>query len=77
LCEVAAVWARASVAGKDDAVLSERYSTRAVEVLQKAVTAGFKDPDYLESHAELQPLRGRNDFKELLAGLRPGPVKMK
>ncbi|MGL4553223.1 MAG: hypothetical protein ACRC33_18820, partial [Gemmataceae bacterium] len=51
------------------------YADRAVELLKKAVALGFKAPARLAKDADLAPLRGRDDFKMLLAelGRKPPP----
>jgi serine/threonine-protein kinase len=43
----------------------------AMEALQKAIAAGFRDPDQLQTAAELAPLRQRKDFQSLAARLEP------
>ena len=42
---------------------------RAVSWLRKAVTAGFGNPDAFRVESALDPLRGREDFKKLVAEL--------
>jgi hypothetical protein len=38
-------------------------------LLQKAVKAGYKDATHMKQDTDLDPLRGRDDFKKLLAEL--------
>jgi tetratricopeptide (TPR) repeat protein len=45
------------------------YADRAMELLGKAVKGGFKDAARLKADKQLDPLRDRDDFKKLLAGL--------
>lgn len=45
------------------------YATAAVEMLQKAVKAGYKDAAHMKKDTDLDPLRDRDDFKQLLADL--------
>ena len=45
------------------------YADRAMELLQKAVTAGYKDAAHVKKDPDLDPLRDREDFKTLLADL--------
>jgi hypothetical protein len=45
------------------------YADRAMELLQKAVKAGYKDAAHMIKDTDLDPLRGRDDFKNLLAEL--------
>lgn len=81
LYDVAAVYALASVATRDDArpsgpnqeKLAERYAGRAVTLLTQARAAGhFKSParvKQLKKDKNFEELRGRPDFQKLLAGL--------
>jgi hypothetical protein len=46
-----------------------QYADRAVELLQKAVKAGYKDTAHMKKDPDLDPLRDREDFKKLLAEL--------
>jgi eukaryotic-like serine/threonine-protein kinase len=50
-----------------------RYADRAMGLLQKAVNAGFKDAARMAKDASLDAVRGRDDFKKLLAGLATRP----
>jgi serine/threonine-protein kinase len=65
-----------AVAGRDGKVaegdrrqLEQRYASRAVELLRQAIAQGYKDRAHLKKDTDLDPLRGREDFKELLAQL--------
>lgn len=40
-----------------------------MELLQKAVKAGYNDAAHMAKDADLDSLRGREDFKKLLAKL--------
>jgi hypothetical protein len=40
-----------------------------MELLQKAVQAGFKDAAHMAKDTDLDPLREREDFKKLLTEL--------
>jgi tetratricopeptide (TPR) repeat protein len=51
----------------------ERYAARAVAVLRQAVEKGYKDLAHMQKDADLDPLRARDDFKKLLAGLEAKP----
>jgi tetratricopeptide (TPR) repeat protein len=54
------------------------YAGRAMELLQKAVKAGWKDAAHIKKDTDLAPLRGRGDFQKLLADLEkrfPPPGK--
>jgi tetratricopeptide (TPR) repeat protein len=57
---------------KDEAGRSQSKgdcAQRAVELLQQAVAKGFKDADHIKNDDDLKSLRGRDDFKKLLAEL--------
>ncbi len=47
----------------------QEYADRAMELLQKAVKAGFKNAAHMAKDTDLDPLRVRADFKKLLAEL--------
>ena len=47
----------------------QEYADRAMEMLQKAVKAGFTDAALMAKDTDLDPLRDRADFKKLLAEL--------
>ena len=55
--------------GADAARLAKDDADRAMEWLQKAVQAGYKDAAHMKKDADLDPLRARADFKKLLAEL--------
>ena len=45
------------------------YAERAVELLQKAVKAGWKDAAHMKKDSDFDSLRDRADFQKLLADL--------
>jgi hypothetical protein len=45
---------------------------KAVDAVRTAVREGYRDRVYLETEPDLEPIRGRDDFKQILAELRPG-----
>jgi tetratricopeptide (TPR) repeat protein len=49
--------------------LARNYADRAVELLRQAVKAGWNDAARLMHDPQLSPLRGREDFKKLIADL--------
>ena len=51
----------------------QQYADRAMELLQKAVHAGYKNAAHLTKDPDLAALRDREDFKKLLAGLGRKP----
>jgi tetratricopeptide (TPR) repeat protein len=58
-----------SVASAEVADEKRNYADRAMETLQKAVKAGWKDAARVKTDPDLDPLRGREDFRKLLAEL--------
>jgi hypothetical protein len=54
---------------KQDIQLAEQYASRAVELLRQAVAIGFKNVSHMKKDTDLDGLRGRDDFKKLLAQL--------
>lgn len=50
----------------------QEYADRAMELLHKAVQAGFKDAAHMKKDTDLDPLRERDDFKKLYAELEAG-----
>ena len=65
-----------AVAAGQDAAKKAEYADRAMELLQRAVKAGYKDAAHIKTDGDLDPLRGRADFKQLLAtleGKQPEP----
>ena len=68
----------ARLAARDDRLpeskrqeLAMAYGDRALDALRQAVQKGFKDVARLKQDASLEPLRSREEFQELLAGLGP------
>jgi tetratricopeptide (TPR) repeat protein len=66
-----------AVASGKSADKQQEYADRALELLQRAVKAGYTDA-HMRQDTDLDPLRMRADFQELIAGLekqapaRPG-----
>jgi peroxiredoxin/tetratricopeptide (TPR) repeat protein len=57
--------------------LADGYGRQAVGLLQKAVQAGYNERTHMDADSDLHPLRGRADFKAVLADLdkrRPAPL---
>jgi serine/threonine-protein kinase len=53
--------------------LREQYNRRAVELLREASARGFADIELLRKDPDLDPARGRDDFKRLLQDLERKP----
>jgi hypothetical protein len=49
--------------------LTQSYGDRAMQMLQQAIDKGYKDAANLKKDKDLDPLRQRGDFKNLLAQL--------
>jgi serine/threonine protein kinase/tetratricopeptide (TPR) repeat protein len=49
------------------------YADRAVELLRQALAKGYRDLNQLKGDEDLNPLRQRADFRELLAGFAAQP----
>jgi hypothetical protein len=81
LYKVAGFLARCIPLGHRDAKLAEAkreqlaqtYADRAMELLRQAVARGYKSSAHMKMVTELEPLRGREDFKELLIRLEQMP----
>ncbi len=62
--------ARATVPGKAEQV--QTALVKAIGAVRAAVREGFRDRVYLETEPDLEPIRGRDDFKQILGEIRPG-----
>ena len=47
----------------------DEYAARAVELLRKAIDAGYRDRAHIDRDPDLAPLRGRPDFRKLVESL--------
>jgi serine/threonine protein kinase len=63
--------------GADAARLAAAEADRAMDWLRKAAAAGYKDAAHMKQDTDLDALRGREDFKKLLADLEAGPARPK
>jgi eukaryotic-like serine/threonine-protein kinase len=63
-----------AVASAKHADKKPEYADRAIELLRKAVHAGWKDAAHMAKDTDLDPLRGREDFKKLMAELVNRPT---
>jgi tetratricopeptide (TPR) repeat protein/tRNA A-37 threonylcarbamoyl transferase component Bud32 len=62
--------ARATPADKAEQV--QTALVKAVGAVRTAVGEGFRDRVYLETEPDLEPIRNRDDFKQVLGEIRPG-----
>jgi tetratricopeptide (TPR) repeat protein len=53
----------------DRARLQALYAARAMDFLQQAVAAGWRNPQHLRTDPDMERLRSREDFRKLLGGL--------
>jgi serine/threonine-protein kinase len=53
----------------DRARLQALYAGRAMDFLQQAVAAGWRNPQHLKTDPDMEPLRSREEFHKLLADL--------
>jgi eukaryotic-like serine/threonine-protein kinase len=58
-----------AIASGKSAEKKSEHADQAMELLQRAVNAGYKDASHVARDQDLDPLRGRDDFKKLLAEL--------
>ena len=65
-----------SVAGGKVADKKAEYADRAMELLAKAVGAGYKDAAHMKTDTDLDALRGREDFRKLMAQLEAKAEKV-
>jgi hypothetical protein len=64
--DFACVYALASGKSADN---KQQYADRAIELRHQAVKAGYHDAAHMKQDTDLDALRGRDDFKKLLAEL--------
>ena len=55
-----------------DAARAGALQTKAMDAIRAAVRDGYRDRFYLEGEPDLAPLRSREDFKTLVAGIPGG-----
>jgi serine/threonine protein kinase/tetratricopeptide (TPR) repeat protein len=51
--------------------LKAHYAEQAMDFLRRAVAEGWQNPQMLKTDPDVDPLRGRQDFRKLLAELEP------
>src|SRR5262249_29557494 len=66
----------AAASGKDPKFSSNErhgrangYATQAIELLKQAIAKGYKNVDAIKTDSDLDCLRGRDDFKQVIAEL--------
>jgi hypothetical protein len=57
--------------------LATDYAARAVVLLRHATERGFTEVEQIKTDTDLDPLRQRDDFKNLLAELKAGQKRPK
>ena len=63
-----------SLASAKIADKKQEHADREMELLQKAVKAGWKKAEHTARDTDLDPLRAREDFKKLLSDLERKPA---
>jgi serine/threonine protein kinase/tetratricopeptide (TPR) repeat protein len=58
-----------------DGTLTQSYARRAVQVLRQAIAKGYKDFARIKTHSDLEAIRPREDFRQLLKEIDAGPAK--
>jgi serine/threonine protein kinase/tetratricopeptide (TPR) repeat protein len=48
---------------------AERYASSAIELLRRAIAAGFRDPAHMMEDSDLKALRDRPEFRQLISDL--------
>lgn len=66
--DLACVFALAAQAAQPSP-LADRYASRAVELIRKAINAGFRDAEHMKRDKDLDSLRSRTDFGKVFAEL--------
>jgi tetratricopeptide (TPR) repeat protein len=62
-----------AVASGNSADKKQEYADRAMDLLQKAVKAGWRDAVHMGKDTDLDAIRGREDFKKLIEELAAKP----
>jgi hypothetical protein len=52
---------------------ADEYGRMAAQQLREAVQAGYRDARHMQANGDLDPLRGRQDFRDLMSDLGAGP----
>ncbi len=66
-----------AIASREAPAQQEERGRRAVEILRQAVRAGLNDVGHLKRDKDLDAVRGRQDFQQLLSDLEAGQAKGK
>ena len=59
-----------SIASEKSSDKKEEYAARSLELLTRAVKAGFIDVEHLQRDSDLEPIRERAEFKQLLETIK-------
>jgi tetratricopeptide (TPR) repeat protein len=74
LITIARCYAQCAAAVPGDTPLAARYEQKALESLQAAVAQGYSDVMMLESAPDLDPVRGRPEFKKFLEKVKSSVI---
>ena len=77
LYNAACVYALCSQLASADAPLADSYAGHAVRLLRLAVAKGFDDVEHMKQDADLETLRSREEFQQLIKDLEAGSAKAK
>ena len=58
-----------AIASEKSVDKKQQYADQAMDLLRKAVKAGWNDAAHMAKDTDLDPLRGRDDFKQLIESL--------
>jgi len=75
LYELACVFAIGAGQRQVDQAVNDRCATRAIELLRQAFSKDFRDVEPMKLEKDLDPLRDRDDFKQLLAEMEKAAAK--
>ncbi len=77
LYDAAGIHALCTPLAHDDAALADSYAAYAVVLLRRALDRGYTDFERIKTHPDLESLRSRGDFQQLLTELDAGTDKTK
>ena len=75
LYNAACVYSLCVQLSRDDATRADVWGARAVVLIRQAVARGYKDIARIKTHTDLESLRSREDFQQLIKEMEAGPDK--
>jgi hypothetical protein len=67
--DAACVFALCAAASRTEVALNEKCAVRAIELLGRAIEAGYKDAEHIDNDDDWRAIRARADFKAVRAKL--------